>query len=1108
MKLDEVRGGVAENIRLVPTETSLQLKQGAIAEVDFVRRDSETLMRSGTLTFAVEGATSADELRLQELVLSNQPHLAAILRIDSNSEILVQFRRFPTELQILESFEIGVDEQILDKLRTTFRIGGSLELICNWLEQSLLIEHPSKRTTGAKRFIMCGTHVGGNETFRIVGDSIAADIRRVDNRLRIERIVRGGRLTNTRLVLAHAHVTFVDATLAAELNGAARTSLSAAVANATSYLRYWQTYQQIEREQLQRRAEAIGFFAYERVERRSNGAWRFLLTPGAADELLMRIGKVGHASSLELEAGEQLPRLGKAEQAPPDAYRQTAKQRRLQGPIANYSVAEDFAEILPDDEDDGATTPPSKGYLYLATSGDETRIERRAKAEEALRTGICPMPQLGLLLEGRPAPAARRSRISTRSPKLKAVLRDSFGPSGPTERQREAIEIALNTPDICLIQGPPGTGKTKVITAIEQCLAILADDGVEPSHRILVSAAQHDAVENVAARTEVFGLPATKIGKKRNSGEATLDVARVFAEERVAQLRAKQVVRTDAERLTNARRLVIAARLSTSTTLEQALQIRQIVRELETLLEPSVRDNLLRHADQLTAPTSSGEPEELQQAMRAARGIRVDEATFSDDGPLRANIALARLERWLDADAKSFLSKCVSVEQGDAPSWIEQGAALRTALIDRLSQSDVVAQPQSNVETQKLLLDLLDRVHRKISSGALGADAAIAAYIDDLDSDPDAVREALEYYTVVLAATLQQAAGKQMMRVTGIDAGTPTFESVIVDEAARANPLDLFIPLSMAKRRVVLVGDHRQLPHLLEPDVESQMERSVEEGTLLQETLDAVSESLFQRLWKLLRVMQQQDAIPRTVTLDAQYRMHPILGAFVSREFYEIHEDGAISSPRPAEDFEHTLPGYDKDGRPVVAAWLDVPAHLGSERSGSSKSRAVEARAIAEEVSRLIDHDPRLTFGIISFYSAQVEELFKALGKVGLAERPAHDRPWRICDQWATTLNGQGRVVERLRVGTVDAFQGKEFDVVFLSAVRSNKLRGATERDRRSKFGHLMLENRLCVAMSRQQRLLVTVGDLSFVRADDAREPLRSLYAFSDLCRGPLGLVR
>jgi len=65
----------------------------------------------------------------------------------------------------------------------------------------------------------------------------------------------------------------------------------------------------------------------------------------------------------------------------------------------------------------------------------------------------------------------------------------------------------------------------------------------------------------------------------------------------------------------------------------------------------------------------------------------------------------------------------------------------------------------------------------------------------------------------------------------GIDEGQTTFESVIVDEAARANPLDLFIPLSMARRRVVLVGDHRQLPHLLEPDVERQLAEGVEQGT-------------------------------------------------------------------------------------------------------------------------------------------------------------------------------------------------------------------------------------------------------------------------------------
>ena len=45
-----------------------------------------------------------------------------------------------------------------------------------------------------------------------------------------------------------------------------------------------------------------------------------------------------------------------------------------------------------------------------------------------------------------------------------------------------------------------------------------------------------------------------------------------------------------------------------------------------------------------------------------------------------------------------------------------------------------------------------------------------------------------------------------------------TYDLVIVDEAARANPLDLFIPMSMGKK-IILVGDHKQLPHMLEPDV-------------------------------------------------------------------------------------------------------------------------------------------------------------------------------------------------------------------------------------------------------------------------------------------------
>ena len=52
------------------------------------------------------------------------------------------------------------------------------------------------------------------------------------------------------------------------------------------------------------------------------------------------------------------------------------------------------------------------------------------------------------------------------------------------------------------------------------------------------------------------------------------------------------------------------------------------------------------------------------------------------------------------------------------------------------------------------------------------------------------------------------------------------------------------------------------------------------------------------------------------------------------------------------------------------------------------------------------------------------------------------------------------------KVGTVDAFQGMEFDVVFLSVVRTNK---------KANFGFLTSFNRMCVSMSRQKKALIVV---------------------------------
>ena len=63
---------------------------------------------------------------------------------------------------------------------------------------------------------------------------------------------------------------------------------------------------------------------------------------------------------------------------------------------------------------------------------------------------------------------------------------------------------------------------------------------------------------------------------------------------------------------------------------------------------------------------------------------------------------------------------------------------------------------------------------------------------------------------------------------------------------------------------------------------------------------------------------------------------------------------------------------------------------------------------------------------------------------------------------------------ETIRIGSVDSFQGKEFDIVFLSCVRSNDI---PVEEKRKRIGHVDDLSRLCVAFTRARQLMVVVGD-------------------------------
>jgi superfamily I DNA and/or RNA helicase len=139
--------------------------------------------------------------------------------------------------------------------------------------------------------------------------------------------------------------------------------------------------------------------------------------------------------------------------------------------------------------------------------------------------------------------------------------------------------------------------------------------------------------------------------------------------------------------------------------------------------------------------------------------------------------------------------------------------------------------------------------------------------------------------------------------------------------------------------------------------------------------------------------------------------------------------------------------------------------------------------------------------------------IWQALVNAGLAERAGawyRPQPDLMRDQ-----NGAER--NRLQVGTVDAFQGKQFDVAFLSVTRSSRPPRfepgqaapghpgypAYETWARRAYGHLMMRNRLCVAMSRQERLLVVAGDDAMFTSAATPAAVAPLREFYRLCAPP-----
>jgi hypothetical protein len=655
MKISDVERGEVSTLELMPNEddgfgqTVASLSEASIFSSEL---SNAIILRIGDGTWDVRGVDDHNQELLARIAIRNLPRMAWVAahlpRGSKNPQsLIIEVREFPSEYIWPGTVDLGVDEKTVDAMRQKRKSIVSIGDVIYWLTEKLLIPDSG----GSNRVLLSGSptpQADKRSGFRLYGKGIAIDAARdTDDRLVVTRVVEARRAaTNDErrpVLLVRGQFRFIDYTIAGRFRGTARTQLDQLVEDAGSYLSLWREYNQIERSSILRRAREFGWLQYSGRRPLTDGRWRFSLR--TADNLEQNIRLLEENESVDLEAAVRPPaELSEANGSLADD--DTDRRGRVfAGECVGFDRQYATVDLRPPPErGEDDVQPPESGVLFVSLSGDRKRLERREKAQSLIASAECPMPQLGLLIEGKVVPERRRKQEMPLSP----AACESFG-GEPTARQIEALKVALNTPDIALIQGPPGTGKTRTIAALQSRLSEIAENTEGVAGRSLLTSYQHDAVENVASATQVFGLPAVKVGRKRGQTEDADGFER-WRRDRVEAVSAQlaHIQETPVAVALRRCRILAVGYIQAPSRTEDVGALLDNIRDIAgPHLLSSLADRMLdlRQTLRRGGRDASGEEPERELALKATRGLRIDATAFSDDGPKQALKALRRLER-------------------------------------------------------------------------------------------------------------------------------------------------------------------------------------------------------------------------------------------------------------------------------------------------------------------------------------------------------------------------------------------------------------------------------------------------------------------------------
>lgn len=292
------------------------------------------------------------------------------------------------------------------------------------------------------------------------------------------------------------------------------------------------------------------------------------------------------------------------------------------------------------------------------------------------------------------------------------------------------------------------------------------------------------------------------------------------------------------------------------------------------------------------------------------------------------------------------------------------------------------------------------------------------------------------------------------------------FDLIIIDEASQILEPNIVGILTARQEegraidRFILVGDHKQLPAVVQQQGEADVENT--SSVLENIHLSSCANSLFERLILTERAAGRTDFIG---TLHKQGRMHPDIADFANRKFYAKEQLECVPLAHQLE----TELAYNEESEDALDNALKahrmifIPSMPCKQLNISEKVNTDEARIIADLLRRLYrqmskNFDPQKSVGVIVPYRNQIAMIRKEIERL---EIPA---------------------LEDISIDTVERYQGSQRDVILYSfTIQSRYQLDFLTANTFYEEGQ-PIDRKLNVAITRARKQLILTGNESTLR--------------------------